>query len=134
MALAMAGPLVACACAGDGTGIVDTTLGSPTLEPTLASIQEHIFTPICTECHVPGGQGPMPLDSTTASYQSLVNQPSVEVNLLRVAPGDPANSYLILKLQGDSRIVGDRMPLGKAPLTAEQIQAIVDWIESGAAP
>ena len=132
--MALALPLVAFACAGDGTEIVDSTLGGPGLEPTLASIQEHIFTPICSDCHVPGGQGPMPLDSASASYQSLVSQPSVEVALLRVTPGDPANSYLILKLQGAPGIVGERMPLGKAPLTPEQIQAIVDWIASGAAP
>ena len=125
---------MASACAGDGTEIVDKTLGGRALDPTLASIQEHVFTPICTDCHVPGGQGPMPLDSASASYQSLVNQPSLEVGLLRVAPGDPANSYLVIKLQGAPGIVGERMPLGKAPLTPEQIQAIVDWIASGAAP
>ena len=48
-----------------------------------------------------------------------------------IAPGDPVNSYLLMKVRGDERIVGDRMPPGM-PLEAEQIALIETWIEAGA--
>ena len=55
-------------------------------------------------------------------------------SLLRVAPGDPANSYFIHKLEGGPNIVGERMPRGTGPyLTAGQMLVIRRWIELGAA-
>lgn len=108
-------------------------LDGPAIRPTLPSIQKNVFSAICTNCHVPGGTGPMPLDSEDASYANLVNVPSVEVNLLRVAPGDPNASYLVAKITGIPGIVGDRMPPPpEAPLTQEEIDAIIEWITLGA--
>ena len=49
----------------------------------------------------------------------------------RVAPGDAADSYLYMKLAGDPRIVGDRMPFGGV-LTADEIEAVRAWIDAGA--
>ena len=51
--------------------------------------------------------------------------------LLRVKPGDPDGSYLIRKLEG-GRIVGERMPLGSAPLPPETLAVIREWIARGA--
>ena len=132
--MTMAAFLLIGGCAGDGSGIPGEVIGGGGVQPTLSSIQQNVFTPYCTDCHIPGGIGPMPLDSVTNSYQSLVNQPSIEVNLLRVAPGNPDSSYLVHKIQGAPDIAGDRMPLGKPPLSADQIQAIIEWIRNGAAP
>jgi mono/diheme cytochrome c family protein len=132
LVLALAG------CAGDGSQIPEdmTGGGDDRIQPTLASIQAHVFTPICTECHVPGGPGPMPLTSEAVSYQSLVNAESIELPpMLRVSPGDSEASYIVHKIEGRSTILGERMPLPPRPmLTAEQIAAIVEWIDSGAAP
>jgi len=62
---------------------------------------------------------------------SLVNQPSKErPKLMRVKPGDPANSYLVMKLKGAPGIDGDQMPRGKNALTSEQIAAIENWIRA----
>ncbi len=106
----------------------------PVLEPTFASIQENIFTPICTTCHS-GAAAPQGLRLDEAnSYGLLVGVPSAEVpSILRVAPGDPNNSYLIQKLEGTAA-VGARMPLNMAPLPQADIAVIRQWITDGAQP
>jgi mono/diheme cytochrome c family protein len=122
-------------CAGDGSGLIDD-MEPPALEPTLTAIQSEVFGAICIECHVPGGPGPMPLDSATASYENLVGVPSVEIQgLLRVTAGSAESSYLVHKIEGRSSIVGDRMPPPPRPsLAPEQILAIREWIDDGALP
>src|SRR5262245_12326579 len=92
-------------CAGDGTGL--DMNGRPVssggaeeqpLTPTLQSIQDNVFTPICTQCHI-GAAAPLGLRlDEGSSFAMLVNAPSVEVpSLLRVSPGHPDDSYLIQK-------------------------------------
>jgi len=106
---------------------------------TLAYIQATVFSPICAQCHRPGGIGPMPLDSEAASYQNLVGVRSLELpQLLRVEPGNAADSYLYWKIDPDPAqgrtIVGERMPRGLPPLDRDQIDSIVHWIDNGAEP
>jgi len=117
------------ACAGDGTGLGE----GGEIEPTLASIQENVFTAICTACHT-GSAAPLGLALDAGlSYSRLVGVGSVQVPALkRVAPGKPDSSYIVWKIEGRSGIIGGRMPLGLSPLTSEQIQAIRDWIAAGA--
>ena len=126
--------VAACGCAGDGSDLVDDVMnGGETA--TLAYIQVNIFSPICARCHFPGGIGPMPLDSEAASFQSLVNVPSIELQqLLRVEPGNPDDSYLVWKIEGRQGILGARMPLGLPPLAPDEIDSIIRWIENGARP
>ena len=51
-----------------------------------------------------------------------------------VIPGDPANSYLVHKLEGGPDITGMRMPRTSGPfLTDGQMSVIRRWIEEGAA-
>src|SRR5262249_27706531 len=105
-----------------------------TLTPDLQSIQDHVFTPICTVCHS-GATAPLGfrLDAASA-YAMLVNAPSVEVpSLRRVSPGNPDASYLIQKLEGHAA-VGGQMPLGQTPLSQATIDVIRQWIANGAAP
>ncbi len=124
--------LVLCACAEDGSELDVLTDGG--LQPTLASLQADVFGAICAECHFPNGSGPMPLDTEQNTYDSLVNVQSFELpQLLRVAPGDPENSYVIWKVEGRSTIVFNPMPPPPRPrLSQAQIDAIAAWIESGA--
>jgi hypothetical protein len=49
----------------------------------------------------------------------------------RVAPGNAADSYLYMKIAGDPRIAGDRMPFG-GTLTAAEIELVRAWIDAGA--
>jgi hypothetical protein len=105
------------------------------IEPTLSSIQEHVFTPTCavSQCHAPPAQLDLDLRAGHARA-SLVGVPSQEVpERFRVTAGNAAESYLYMKLAGDPRILGERMPFGGAPLPAEQLEAIRLWIENGAA-
>ncbi len=134
------------ACAGDGVGL--NTYGEPAdtsdvvdpivLGPTLASIQTNIFSAVCAvKCHRP----PTPkkdLNLTDGkAYEYLVNVPSVEIpTMMRVAPGNADNSYLVWKLEGRDGIRNKKMPLNDdpRPLSTEEIEAIKTWIDEGAAP
>ena len=126
-------------CAGEGTGLDE--FGNPLrgttapLGPTLAGIQDNIFTPICTLCHT-GAAAPLglALDEGVA-FLNLVSVESVQnPGMSRVDPGDADLSYIVWKVEGQTGIVGERMPLGLIPLSAEQIAAIRGWIDAGAPP
>ncbi len=54
-------------------------------------------------------------------------------NFFRVAPGSPNNSYIVMKMEGDPRIFGGRMPRGGPPfLPQAEIDPIRAWISMGA--
>ena len=142
--------LVVAAAVFAGTVACDESLSSltgptPDLEPTFSSIQKEIFDTTdssgrlaCVICHtsVGGRVPPAGLDLTAGnSYGRLVGVPSAErPALLRVAAGDPGNSYMIHKLEGGPDILGTRMPRGTGPyLTSGQMLVIRRWIELGAA-
>jgi hypothetical protein len=124
------------ACAGNGDGLDEN--GRPleedsgTLQPTFQSIQDRVFTPVCTGCHA-GAAAPLGLRlDEGSSYALLVNASSVEVPaLLRVQPGNPDASYLIQKLEGTAA-VGSRMTLNAPPVPASTIAVIRQWISDGA--
>jgi hypothetical protein len=135
--------LVACAGNGDGLDangqpLVPGGSAPPPLSADFESIQENIFTPICSVCHA-GGGAPEGLRLDAAdSYNLLVGVPSTEVpSLDRVKPGDPTDSYIIQKLQGHAA-VGAQMPDGcpttQPCLSATTIGFIQQWITNGAPP
>lgn len=123
-------------CAGNGEGLDETgrpiDTGPLPLAPTFASIQQNVFTPICTTCHA-GAAAPVGLRLDEASsYAAIVNAPSVQVPALRlVRAGDPNASYLIQKLEGTAA-VGLRMPRNQPALPQETINVIRQWIAEGA--
>jgi hypothetical protein len=51
---------------------------------------------------------------------------------MRVKPGEPANSYVIHKLEGAAGISGARMPFGGPFLDEATIDQVESWIASGA--
>lgn len=103
----------------------------------LSDLQTKIFTPLCSGCHTGAGVGlpsVLSLASTEASYRSLVSEYSIgEPDLLRVEPGSADNSLLVRKIEG-MQTVGARMPLRSARLDDGSIDAIRQWIDSGARP
>jgi hypothetical protein len=96
----------------------------PPLMATFDSIQANIFTPICSGCH--GGANPaenLNLDATH-SYNDLINVPSTEEpSIVRVKPGFPSQSYLVLHIQKE----GDGA-------SATDLSFIEQWITDGAPP
>jgi len=136
MVLVVAATLSACT-AGSGEGLDQN--GQPVQPgvPTASQfqeIQDTIFTPICTQCHIGSGapQG-LRLDAAN-SYALLVNTASSEVPaLMRVNPGNPNQSYMLQKIEGTAA-VGGRMPLGQAPLPQDRIDLVRAWIAGGAQP
>jgi methionine-rich copper-binding protein CopC len=129
-------------CAGNGNGldangnpIVPGSSAPAALTADFQSIQDNIFTPICTKCHI-GANAPEGLQLDEAhSYALLVGVPSAEVpSVLRVKAGDPTDSYLIQKLENASGIVGAQMPFGGPYLPQSTIDVIAQWITNGAAP
>jgi hypothetical protein len=83
-------------------------------------------------CHT-GAAAPEGLRLDEAnSFGMLVDVASSQVpSILRVAPGDPDNSYLIQKLEGTAS-VGAQMPEGGPPLPQASIDVIRQWIIDGA--
>lgn len=138
--LAIAATMCSAAC---DEKLSDLTGPTPNLEPTFSTIQRDIFQTSdaagrnrCIGCHntaFSAFTAGLNLEPAVA-YASLVNVRSVEKpGLLRVAPSDPDNSYLIHKLEGRSDIVGVRMPRGNGPfLTEGQMTVIRRWIALGA--
>jgi len=132
-------------CAGNGEGLNSNgvpigaggsgSTGGGTVTADFQSIQDNVFTPICTQCHQ-GAGAPEGLNlDATHSYSLLVGVPSQEVpSLDRVKPGDPDNSYIIIKLTNGPGIVGEQMPRGLPPLPQATIDAIRQWIANGAPP
>ena len=93
-----------------------------------------IFNTTCTGCH-PGnsGAGNMGLGNGF-SYNALVEVPSDGLpSMLRVAPGDPLQSMLFLKINCDDPPgLGIRMPLNGNNLSTTQQAFFYDWIRAGA--
>jgi hypothetical protein len=137
-ALLLAG--CAAGCAGNGQGLDQNgqpiSAGGSSGGPVTAdfqSIQDNVFTPICSKCHI-GGGAPEGLQLDAAhSYNLLVGVPSAEQPaLLRVKPGDPDDSYMVRKIEGLSSISGGQMPFMEQPLSQATIDAIRQWITNGA--
>ncbi|MDX1405510.1 MAG: Ig-like domain-containing protein [Woeseiaceae bacterium] len=117
------------------------TISTPlVLGPTLPQIQAIVFGPTCAVggCHTGGGAilpGVMDLSSEQSSFDNLVNVAALQVGggaALRVTPGDPDNSYLIQKLEGN-QMIGNQMP-PSGPLAQSVIDEIRLWISNGAMP
>ena len=123
--------VLAAMAAGCGSG------GNPEdAQPNLASIQENIFDSTCATsgCHdSASSEGDLDLSSADKSYASLVSVEAVDedaAGLLRVEPGNAADSVLVMRISGTD--LGARMPQGNAVLPEKAIAAITKWINDGA--
>jgi hypothetical protein len=118
---------------GTGTG-TGTESGTDSSTGGALSFEEDIqpiFNTNCS-CHIAGIEAGLNLQD---AYDDLVNVPATQADLDRVEPGDPAASYLFLKLT-DAHVgaggEGGRMPLGGGALPRATIDLIEDWILAGA--
>ena len=124
---------------GDGSAggdfVATFSITTPTTV-TFDDIQANVFTPNCATSGCHSGTSPpqgLRLDAGFA-FSNLVNVTSNEVpSLMRVAPGNPDDSYLIQKLEGTAA-VGSQMPPFGGPLDQSVIDDIRQWISDGANP
>lgn len=120
-----------------GAGILggcDSDNPAEPLGPTLAEVQEQVFTPNCVGCHS-GSNASEGLDLTSGSaYENTVDVPSAQVSeLMRVLPGNASDSYLYIKIVGGDRMAPGtfQMPIG-SELSQAQIRLVEEWIDGGA--
>ena len=108
--------------------------------PTFSGIYEEILLPVgCAAAFCHGAESPagaLELGSREQAYEALVGVPATglacaDSKLIRVAPGDPASSLLLMKLSTKPPC-GVSMPAPDFLLRASQIAAIRRWIEMGA--
>jgi len=100
------------------------------------SIQE-VFTQQCgfDGCH--GGSTPqrglqLGVDAQT-SYENIVGVAAVNDGAFqRIEAGDSTDSYIVMKLRDDPRIVGNPMPLGGYPMDPALTLRIAAWAAAGA--
>jgi len=126
-------------CAGNGAGLdangnpITPGSTSTPLTADFQSIQDNIFTPICTKCHQGAGAPEGLMLDQSHSYALLVGVASTEQpNVERVDPGNPDSSYLIQKLEDAPTISGAQMPFGGPYLQQSTIDVIRQWITNGA--
>ena len=102
--------------------------------PTWSGVYGDILAATCTasNCHTPARGFYLDLSTATAGYQTMVNVTGTEPCApVRVMPGSPAQSLLMVKISGAS-CMGTQMPLDGLALTPAQVQRISDWIARGA--
>lgn len=122
---------------GDPTG--DTSDSAAESDPTGPPVSytndiQPIWDASCANmatCHLQPGpaQG---LDLSGNSYDAIVDVPSVQTGQPLIDPDNPDGSYILLKIEGDSSILGGPMPSIGTPLTADQVDTIRNWIAQGA--
>ncbi len=125
-------------CGGGGNG----TPGTPDIpetvisDPSFSTDIQPIFTNNCalSGCHNSTAQAGLILSQGLA-LANIVNVDSTQDTQRpvrkRVLPSDAANSYLVIKIEGNLT-VGDRMPQGRSPLSSVRIQNIKNWVDRGA--
>ncbi len=109
-----------------------------TLRAEFNAIQTQIFSESCafSSCHGSAKAGNLTLDEGNA-YAALINveprnSAAKKAGYKLVSPGDPANSFLWLKLQTPAADEGALMPKGGAALSDEAQATIEQWILNGA--
>ena len=135
--LVSAGVFGACA---DFDGVVNPAGGLPDVVVEVPQFSRDIVPIFERRCGIGGchsesaHQGGLVLTGT-AAHAALVNKPSqTRIGEVLVRPGAADNSWLVIAIRDDDarRLGLARMPLASGPLTPNQIQTIVNWINRGA--
>lgn len=114
----------------------DAATPSPPQRPDVAGsqVQAEVFSR-CASCHAPPAPpARVDLSALSAAVDTLRRVPASYGSKLRVAPGDHARSYLMMKLLGSGGFVGFRMPATGSPLTRKELRLVASWIDGGARP
>ena len=96
---------------------------APVVDLANVSFRDHvlpIFDEHCTECHA--DDNPEEGLLLTSYEDTLFGSWNGEV----IVPGDPDDSYLV------EQVVNGRMPKKRDPLSPQEIEIIIAWVEAGA--
>jgi hypothetical protein len=112
-------------CIDPATPALDTSC-MPLYPPTFDNIYNMTLRPKCvgSGCHGGGGQGGLGMSTIDGAYAELL-----EAEQLRVVPGDPACSEMIIRTTASEQAI--KMPPGVSLLAAEKC-ALVQWVANGA--
>lgn len=84
-----------------------------------------LLTGSCGGCHIGGGmEAGLALDDVMA----LIGAPSSRAGIPYIDPGDHANSYIWMKMDGED-IAGARMPLRRQPVPEADRAAFAGWLD-----
>jgi polyvinyl alcohol dehydrogenase (cytochrome) len=128
-----------------GTTTTTSSVTTTTFPASWAALHADVIGPTCGSCH--GSTDPLGglggLDACDTGHASLVDVPSMQLATMdRVEPGDPAESWIVHKLDGTQNdfdaqctdgFCGGPMPLGQPELGTGVRDAIRRWITAGAA-
>ena len=134
--LALPGVCALFAGCGEEKSFFTDPVEPPSELATFTRVQREVFTPKCalSGCHLgPASAAQEGLVLTEGvSYDNIVMvRANQNPSLFRVAPLDPANSYLVRKITPGSIIVGDKMPQ-TGELTDAERRLVTDWVARGA--
>jgi hypothetical protein len=112
---------------------VDTTC-APGYVPNFDNVYRNTLASSCgatrTACHSAAGhQGNMSFEDEATAYAQLMLAAHADPSRLRVKPGDPACSLMIVRT--DSPGADYQMPPGD-PLPAAERCALIQWVQCGA--
>ena len=114
-------------------------LVEPPPPPTVLAVPDSIQEVFTLNCAFDGCHGSVDtqqeqnLSDAVTSYANIVGIASHEKPAFqRIAPGDSANSYIVMKLRNDPRKAGQPMPLGNFPLDPALSLRIAAWAQQGA--
>lgn len=117
---------------GDTEPPDDTNVPGPSYATTVAPI----IAAHCDGCHLNGGaSGGVSFDAGATAMVNVAANGLGTMDLIE--PGQPAQSYLWLKINGlqdGAGGVGSQMPLAGDPLSAGELATIEAWINGGALP
>lgn len=82
-------------------------------------------------CHGNNAGGLTLTADAAANFAAIVGVQAQAEDFLRIDPGDPDDSYIVIKVEG-RQSVGQRMPRGQSPLDAIDLTNIRNWISNGA--
>jgi hypothetical protein len=105
--------------------------------PSFATDIQPIFTARCAtaSCHnLASQQMGLNLQDGYAYAEIVEVESPTSRGLKYIRAGEPDNSYLVHMIEADPtpRFARPRMPLGRTPLTDNQIQTIINWVSAGA--
>jgi hypothetical protein len=111
----------------------DVLVPNPSFERDI----QPIFTARCAtaSCHNLATQQMGLILESGHAYDAIVDEDSpTSHDLAYIRPFQPDSSWLVRMIQPDParRFFVERMPLGRTPLTDNQIATIINWVNAGA--